>query len=287
MLRGALWKGMHNMEINKNIIEVELGKLYAIWLREFKVFLREKSRLVASIFTPLMWLFVIGSGLGSAVSNPSALSTVVHSTAGEVGSEIDYQQFIFPGIICMSVIFSSVFFGSYIIWDRKFDFLKSVMVAPVSRTTIFIGKTFGGMTTSIIQAAILLVIGLAIGMHYTPFSIVTIAVIIILLSFALTSLGLTIGSYIESLEGFQLIVSFVVFPLFFLSGALFPLNNLPGWLSILTMVDPATYAVDALRSTILGITGKNPFVVDIGILLVCVIALGTIGMLSFRKMKAV
>jgi ABC-2 type transport system permease protein len=234
-----------------------------------------------------MWLFIIGSGLGSAVSNPSALSTVVHSTAGEVGSEIDYQQFIFPGIICMSVIFSSVFFGSYIIWDRKFDFLKSVMVAPVSRTTIFIGKTLGGMTTSIIQAAILLVIGLAIGMHYTPFSIVTIAVIIILLSFALTSLGLTIGSYIESLEGFQLIVSFVVFPLFFLSGALFPLNNLPGWLSILTMVDPATYAVDALRSTILGITGKNPFVVDIGILLVCVIALGTIGMLSFRKMKAV
>jgi ABC-2 type transport system permease protein len=287
MLRGALWKGMHNMEINKNIIEVELGKLYAIWLREFKVFLREKSRLVASIFTPLMWLFVIGSGLGSAVSNPSALSTVVHSTAGEVGSEIDYQQFIFPGIICMSVIFSSVFFGSYIIWDRKFDFLKSVMVAPVSRTTIFIGKTLGGMTTSIIQAAILLVIGLAIGMHYTPFSIVTIAVIILLLSFALTSLGLTIGSYIESLEGFQFIVSFVVFPLFFLSGALFPLNNLPGWLSILTMVDTATYAVDALRSTILGITGKNPFVVDIGILLVCVIALGTIGMLSFRKMKAV
>jgi ABC-2 type transport system permease protein len=234
-----------------------------------------------------MWLFVIGSGLGSVVSNPSALSTVVYSTAGEVGSEIDYQQFIFPGIICMSVIFSSVFFGSYIIWDRKFDFLKSVMVAPVSRTTIFIGKTLGGMTTSIIQAAILLVIGLAIGMHYTPFSIVTIAVIILLLSFALTSLGLTIGSYIESLEGFQLIVSFVVFPLFFLSGALFPLNNLPGWLSILTMVDPATYAVDALRSTILGITGKNPFVVDIGILLVCVIALGTIGMLSFRKMKAV
>lgn len=275
------------MEINKNIIEVELGKLYAIWLREFKVFLREKSRLVASIFTPLMWLFVIGSGLGSAVSNPSALSTAVNSTAGEAGSEIDYQQFIFPGMICMSVIFSSVFFGSYIIWDRKFDFLKSVMVAPVSRTTIFIGKTFGGMTTSIIQAAILLVIGLAIGIHYTPLSIVTIAVIILLLSFALTSLGLTLGSYIESLEGFQLIVSFVVFPLFFLSGALFPLNNLPGWLSILTMVDPATYAVDALRSITLGTTGKNPFVVDFGILLVCVIALGTIGMLSFRKMKAV
>src|ERR671924_530953 len=274
MLRGVLWKDMHNMEINKNIIKVELGKLYAIWLREFKVFLREKSRLVASIFTPLMWLFVIGSGLGSAVSSPSALST-----AGEVGSEIDYQQFIFPGVICMSVIFSSVFFGSYIIWDRKFDFLKSVMVAPVSRTTIFIGKTFGGMTTSIIQAAILLVFGLAIDIHYTLFSIVTIAVIILFLSFALTSLGLTLGSYVESLEGFQLIVSFVVFPLFFLSGALFPLNNLPAWLSVLTVADPAAYGVDALRNLMLG-SGTYAVELDLVILIGYTAALGAFGVYS-------
>jgi ABC-2 type transport system permease protein len=137
------------------------------------------------------------------------------------------------------------------------------------------------------QAAILLVVGLLLGIHYTPLSIVLIVVIILFLSFALTSLGLTIGSYMESLEGFQLIVSFVVFPLYFLSGALFPLNNLPPWLSVLTALDPATYAVDALRNTMVGIAGKNPFVVDIGILLGSVIALGTIGMLSFRRMKAV
>jgi ABC-2 type transport system permease protein len=278
---------MLSMKRNKNTIETELGKLYAIWLREFKVFLREKSRLVASIFTPLLWLFVIGGGFGSTLANPSTISAIGHSSLGQATSGIDYQQFIFPGIICMSVIFSSVFFGSYIIWDRKFDFLKSVMVAPVSRTTIFIGKTFGGMTTSLIQATILLVIGLVIGIHYSPLSIVAIVVLILLLSFALTSLGLTIGSYMESLEGFQLIVSFVVFPLFFLSGALFPLNNLPTWLSILTTVDPATYAVDALRNTMLGIVGKNPFAIDAGILLISVIALGTIGMLSFRRMKAV
>jgi ABC-2 type transport system permease protein len=267
---------------NRKILERELGKLYAIWLREFKVFLRERSRLIASTFTPLLWLFVIGTGFGSVVNNSAGVSTF-----GGAAATVDYQKFIFPGIICMSVTFSSVFFGSYIIWDRKFDFLKSVMVAPVSRTAIFVGKTFGGMTTSLIQAAILLAIGLLIGIHYDLISIMVIILTILLLSFALTSLGLTVGSYIESLEGFQFIVSFVVFPLYFLSGALFPLKNLPAWLSTLTTLDPVTYAVDALRETMLGISGKNPLIVDSAILLLSVIVLGAIGILSFRRMKAV
>src|SRR5215212_9832387 len=139
-------------------IQDHLAKLYAIWLLEFIVFLRERSRLVASTFTPILWLFVIGSGLGSAAT-PSMLP-----------SGVDYQQFIFPGIVSMSIIFTSVFYGSYIIWDRKFDFLKSVMVAPVSRATVFVGKTLGGMTNSLIQAAILLAIGVAIGIPFTPLS---------------------------------------------------------------------------------------------------------------------
>lgn len=261
---------------NSNFLIIELGRLYAIWLREFKVFLREKSRLVASTFTPLLWLFVIGAGFGSTATN---------SEGGISG--LDYQKFIFPGIIGMSVIFSSVFFGSYVIWDRKFDFLKSVMVAPVSRTTIFLGKAFGGMTNSLIQAAILLVIGIVIGISYSPLSMLFIIVIILLLSFSLTSLGLTLGSYIESLEGFQLIVSFVVFPLYFLSGALFPLKNLPIWLSVLTTLDPATYGVDALRSAMLAIAGKHMFVSDILILLLSALCLGLIGIFSFRRMKAI
>jgi ABC-2 type transport system permease protein len=280
ILKEGSWKNMLNMEINKRWIELGFTKLYAIWLREFKVFLREKSRLIASTFTPLLWLFVIGEGFGS--------TTDLFGTARfAVDTHIGYQQFIFPGIICMSVIFTSVFFGSYIIWDRKFDFLKSVMVAPVSRTTIFLGKTFGGMTTSLIQAAILLVVGFVIGIHYTPLALVFIIIIILLLSFTLTSLGLTLGSHMESLEGFQLIVSFVVFPLYFLSGALFPLDNLPTWLSILTTLDPVTYGVDALREVMLGITGINSFALNISILLLSAASLGTVGVLSFRRMKAV
>ena len=264
---------MRNMvsAINSNFVEIILGKLYALWLREFKVFLRERSRLVASIFTPLLWLFVIGSGFGSAV----------HPSTG-----VDYQTFIFPGIISMSIIFSSVFFGSYIIWDRKFDFLKSVMVAPVGRNTIFVGKTLGGMTTSLVEVVILLAVGAAIGIHFTALSLVQTIAIVLLLSFSLTSLGLIIGSYIDSLEGFQLIVSFVVFPLFFLSGALFPLRNLPGWLSVLTTIDPATYAVDALRNAILGIQNYS-FTADIGILVAFTIGLGVFGGYSFGRMKAV
>ena len=266
LLKGDLCRGMRNL-INLSIL---VDQLYALWLREFKVFLREKSRLIASIFTPLLWLFVIGSGLGS--------------TGPDIGP--NYQQFIFPGIVCMSVIFTSVFFGSYIIWDKKFDFLKSVMVSPASRTTVFFGKTLGGMTTSLIQAAILLLVGVGIGIQYSPLALVQIVLVVITLSFALTALGLTFGSYIESLEGFQLIVSFVVFPLFFLSGALFPLDNLPNWLTILALLDPVTYAVDGLRNSIIG-EGMNSFMADFGLLIIFTLILGTVGTLSFKRMKAV
>lgn len=251
---------------------VYFDKIYALWLREVKVFFREKSRLVASTFTPLLWLFVIGTGFGS--SNPTTTAS------------IDYQKFIFPGIICMSVVFSSVFFGAYIIWDRKFDFLKSVMVAPVSRSTIFTGKAFGGMTNSLIQAAILLAVGLIIGVQFSPLALIQTIVIILLLSFALTSLGLTLGSYMTSLEGFQMIVSFVVFPLFFLSGALFPIDKLPQWLSILTTIDPVTYGVDALRNIMLGI-GSHTLGLDLIILVLYTCTLGALGTYSFKRMKAV
>jgi ABC-2 type transport system permease protein len=254
------------------MIEAHLAKVYAIWLREFKVFLREKSRLIASTFTPLLWLFVIGSGIGSAIG----LDT----------TDLDYQTFIFPGIIAMSIIFTSVFYGSYIIWDRKFDFLKSVMVAPVSRGTVFVGKTLGGMTTSLAQAVILLAVGATIGIPLTAVSVGQAVAVILLMSFGLTSLGLALGSYMYSLEGFQMIVSFVVFPLFFLSGALFPLDNLPDWLGVLTTIDPATYGVNALRGMMLGVGSADPLL-DFAILVTYTGALGAFGILSFRRMKAV
>ena len=262
------------MSINQiliNTLKNNFLNIYAIWLREFKVYLRERSRLVASLFTPLLWLFIVGSGLGSTTT---------------LSIDVNYQQFIFPGIISMSIIFTSVFYGAYIIWDRKFDFLKSVMVAPVSREIIFIGKTFGGMTNSLIQVFMLLVIGFFIGIDYTLISLVQIIFVSITLSFLLTALGLGLGSNMQSLEGFQMIVSFVVFPLFFLSGALFPLDNLPDWLSFLTIIDPAAYAVDALRNSILGIATYS-FELDL-LLLFCATTVTTLfGILSFRKMRAV
>jgi ABC-2 type transport system permease protein len=160
------------------------------------------------------------------------------------------------------------------------------MVAPVGRITIFVGKTLGGVTTSLVEVGILLVIGGLIGIHISALSLAQTIAIALLLSFCLTSIGLAIGSYIESLEGFQLIVSFVVFPLFFLSGALFPLGNLPSWLSILTKIDPATYAVDALRNAMLGIASYS-FSIDIGVLAAFAIGFGIFGGYSFERMKAV
>src|SRR5687768_11741139 len=198
-------------QILASTIKNHFLNIYAIWLREFKVYLRERSRLVASLFTPLLWLFIVGSGLGSTTT---------------LSIDVNYQQFIFPGIISMSIIFTSVFYGAYIIWDRKFDFLKSVMVAPISREIIFIGKTLGGMTNSMIQVFMLLIIGYFIGIEYSLVSVFQIIFVSIILSFLLTALGLGLGSRMHSLEGFQMIVTFVVFPLFFLSGALYPLDKI-------------------------------------------------------------
>jgi ABC-2 type transport system permease protein len=160
------------------------------------------------------------------------------------------------------------------------------MVAPVNRDTIFVGKTLGGMTTSLVQVSILLLVGQPIGIQFHAFSLPEIVVVVLLLSFALTSLGLAMGSYIESLEGFQLIVSFVVFPLFFLSGALFPLQNLPGWLTVLTTFNPVTYAVDALRNAMM-LSSRHTFALDTMILFMATLVLGLLGTLSFRRMKAV
>ena len=262
------------MAINQQLISIVKNSflnIYAIWLREFKVYLRERSRLVASLFTPLLWLFIVGSGLGSSTT---------------LSIDVNYQQFIFPGIISMSIIFTSVFYGAYIIWDRKFDFLKSVMVAPISREIIFIGKTLGGMTNSMIQVFMLLIIGYFIGIEYTAISVLQIIFVSLILSFLLTALGLGLGSHMYSLEGFQMIVSFVAFPLFFLSGALFPIDKLPEWLSVLTAANPATYGVDALRNLMLG-TGSFGVEVDLAVLVGYTAALGAFGVYSFGKMKAV
>ena len=246
----------------------ELDGLYALWYREFKVFLREKSRIVSSLFTPLLWIVVFGGGLGSSVS-----------LAGT-----NYQAFIFPGILAMTVLFSSMFFGLYIVWDKRIDFFKEVLVAPLSRLTIFAGKTLGGCTDALIQGGLMLAFGVILGISYNVQMVVLSMIFMLVLASAVVSIGLVIGSFMESPEGFNLIISFLIFPLFFLSGALFPLDNLPSWLHVFTTLNPVTYAVDGMRGVILGIS-TYPVMMDLGVLLGFAAAMIVIGSIAFSKMK--
>jgi len=246
----------------------EFTGLYAMWLREFKVFRREHSRVVASIFTPILWLVVFGGGLGASIS---------------LGG-IQYQAFIYPGILSMSVLFTSIFFGVYIVWDRKIDFLKEVLVAPLRRSTIFMGKVAGGMTDSVVQAMIVLLLGPLFGIEYSISIILLSIPVLLLLASGLVSFGLIIGSQMESPEGFGMVVSFVVYPMFLLSGALFPIENLPLWLEPLVLIDPLTYGVDALRGVMIG-TSRFPYLIDLGAITAFAIAMIAIGTKAFGRMK--
>jgi len=250
----------------------ELKGLYAIWYREILVFTREPSRLIGAIIQPLLWLVVFGTGLGSIIEPGSV------SGAG-------YQQFIFPGILVMTVLFGSLFFGLYIILDKRIDFLKEVLVAPLNKSTMFFGKALGGSTDGLIQIIILLILGaIFFGIHFSFLSLIQTFAIIILLLISVTSLGLAIGSIMESPEGFGLISSFVSFPLFFLSGALFPVTKLPVWLKVIVAINPASYAVDALRTVILGITDYG-LLLDFGVLITCTIITVIIGTLAFKRIR--
>lgn len=258
-----------------NGLRGELNGIRAIWYREFKVFQREKSRVVASIISPVLWLVVFGGGLGATVSIEG----------------MNYQSFIFPGILAQSVLFTSIFFGVYIVWDRKIDFLKEVLVAPISRTAIFMGKVVGGATDSMIQSCVLLVIGVFMekagmlpGLHIGIGALVWLLVILSLTAVSMVSIGLIIGSWMESPEGFQLISSFLLFPLFFLSGALFPIGRLPSWLAPFTMLDPLTYSVDGLRNVILG-TSQYHLAFDIGVIGAFSVLMIFAGTMAFERMK--
>jgi len=189
-----------------------------------------------------------------------------------------------PGILSMTVLFTSIFFGLYIVWDKRIDFFKEVLVAPLSRLTIFAGKMLGGCTDALIQGSLMLAFGVLLGVSYTIQSIVAAIVFMLVLASAVVSIGLVIGSRMESPEGFNLIVSFVVFPLFFLSGALFPIDNLPSWLHAFTVLNPVTYAVDGMRGAMLG-TSAFPVVVDFVVLLAFAGAMIVIGSIAFSRMK--
>ncbi|VVB51721.1 ABC-2 type transporter [uncultured archaeon] len=246
----------------------EIEGIYAVWLREAKIYIREKERLISSVISPLLWIFGFGAGLGSTVEKISGYP---------------YQIFIYPGIMVMTVLFTSLFYGVYIIWDRKLDFLKEVLVAPISRASVFAGKMLGGATDAMVQVIYLIIIGFFISIPFTPLVILEAFLMLLLISIAMVSIGLVIGANLQSPEGFSLVINFVMWPMFFFSGALFPVNNLAPWLSAVTYINPLTYGVDAMRGIILGIN-HFPILLDAGVLVLFAAIMMGIGILSFRRM---
>jgi ABC-2 type transport system permease protein len=236
----------------------ETNGIKAIWLREFIRFRRQRSRILTSIISPLLWLFIFGSGFGAQAG---------------FGAE-NYQAFIFPGILGITILFTSIFFGVSIIWDRQFGFLKEILVAPLSRVSIFFGKALGGTTTSMVQGALILIIGLIINIHFTIASFISILLLMFIASLTVVSIGLIIGSMMESFEGFNLIMTFINMPMFFLSGALFPVENLPAFLKPLSWINPMTYAVDAFRGVLEGVSSFGLLADISAMLLFCAIFLG-------------
>jgi len=256
----------------------ELRGFYTLWLREVKRYLRDRTRIVSSFVQPLLWLVVFGTGIGAALRGGFQIAGV------------SYQTLIFPGIVAQTLLFTAMFMGISVIWDRDFGFLKEILVAPISRFSLFLGKMFGDSTDAMIQGVIVFGIALALGINFSLTAFLICLPLMLLITIGLVSVGLTIASFMGSLESFGAIQSFINLPLFFLSGALFPIvgSNIE-WLEIAARVNPLTYGVDALKSIILGSAYAplqiQPLVVDIGIIGAFDVIMIAIGTWSFSRMK--
>ncbi|HXE05039.1 MAG TPA: ABC transporter permease [Bryobacteraceae bacterium] len=241
-----------------------MGPIYILWLRELKRYVRSRAQIAASLGQPLLYLLALGFGLGP-----------IFQKSGH-GS---YLQFIAPGVIAMTVLFTSIFSGIALLWDRQFGFLKETLVAPVPRITIMIGRTLGGATVAMIQGVLVIIVCLIAGFRPVNLAAVPLAFgFMLLIAVVFGALGTAIGSVLQDMQGFQLIMNFLVLPIFFLSGALFPLTNLPKALGIVTSIDPLSYGVDGLRGALAGISHFGP-AIDLSVL--CILAAIFLGIGSF------
>jgi ABC-2 type transport system permease protein len=209
-----------------------------VWQRELLRLRRTPTRIVTGLAQPIIFLFIMGAGLGSLIDRG-------------VPGGFDYEQFLFPGILSMSIITSSLFSAVSIVWDREFGFMREMLVAPVSRTSIVLGKTLGGGTVAVVQGLILVAAAPIVGVDLTVGRVVGLVGALLLMAYALTALGAVLATRIERMESFQMVMTLVMQPMIFLSGAVFPLQNLPAWLAVITRLNPATYAVDLVRRVVL------------------------------------
>jgi ABC-2 type transport system permease protein len=247
-----------------------MGPIYILWLRELKRYLRSRAQIAASLGQPVLYLLALGFGLGP-----------VFQKSGH-GS---YLQFLAPGVIGMAVLFSSIFNGIALLWDRQFGFLKETLVAPVPRINIMIGRTLGGATVAMCQGILVLLVCLIAGFRPVNLAILPLAfVFMALIAVVFGALGTAIGSVLQDMQGFQLIMNFLVIPIFFLSGALFPLTNLPKVLSVITSIDPLSYGVDGLRGALIGASHFG-LATDISVLCIVAIVFISTGSYLFSKIQ--
>lgn len=251
--------------------EDNMSAIYILWLRQIKKYFRSRSRLIGSLGQPILFLLAFGFGFGS-----------IYQRAGQG----NYIQFLGPGIILMSVLFTAVFTGIEIIWDRQFGFLKETLVAPVPRFNIMLGRTIGGATVATIQGVIVFILTLMVGFHPHNFALIPLWILVVFLSALLfTSLGTIIASLMEDMQGFQIIMNFLVMPIFFLSGALFPLKGLPPIMKFIVKFDPLTYGVDGARMALIS---KSEFGIlkDLSVLIIVTAVLIGIGSYLFERIEA-
>lgn len=238
---------------------------------------RTPSRIMVGLAQPVIFLFIMGAGLGRLVQSEQA-------------GGLDYQEFLFPGILCMSVITSSLFSAVSIVWDREFGFMREMLVAPVSRTSIVLGKALGGGSVAVVQGLILVIAAPIVGVDLSVGRVAGLVVALLLLAYAMTAFGMVLATRMERMESFQMVMTLVLQPMIFLSGAVFPLQNLPAWLAVLTRLNPATYGVDLVRRIALHdapavtVGGEDvPLWAEAGLVLVLGTALLTVAVRLFRK----
>jgi len=219
----------------------DLRGIYTIWYRDVLRFFKDRVRIFASLGQPLLFLFVFGAGISAAIGR-----------LGGASGGTDYKQFIFPGVLGMTVLFSAVFSALSIVWDREFGFLREVLVAPISRWAVVLGKVAGGSTVSMFQGALLLLLAPLIGVRFSVLQVIELFGAMLLLAAMMSAFGILIAARQRTMEGFQVVMQFLLFPMLFLSGAFFPLTTgVPRWLLALAKIDPVTYGVDLLRQVAL------------------------------------
>jgi ABC-2 type transport system permease protein len=229
-LQGAPIAAVH---VPPSSLRGDLRAIRIVWRRELIRFSKDRLRIVTALVQPFLFLFVLGSGLSRLAS------------AGTHG--VDLRTFVYPGVLCMAVLFTAMFSAASLVWDREFGFLREMMVAPVRRSSLVLGKCLGGATVASFQGVIVLALAGTVGVPYAPVLILEVFALQLLLAFAITAFGVMVAARIKQIQSFMAITQMVMMPMYFLSGAIFPVSGLPAWLTILNRLDPMTYAVDPMR----------------------------------------